>query len=127
MITSLPALLRSTQSLVGLVSLPLFFGIGVFSSAIAAETQTDEAKPYTLYMGTDFAVEKGKDFLPVRDVKGKSFVVRTKKGDVLVPMAGGKVNLKIEQTLRITSIQTTATVAKLLTGVRQLRMPRQAR
>jgi hypothetical protein len=90
----------------------LFFGAILSSFTLAAETASDEPKPYTLYMGTDFAVQQGKDFLPVRDVKGKAFVVRTKKGDVLVPMIAGKVNLKIEQTLRVASNIATVTNLK---------------
>jgi hypothetical protein len=63
-------------------------------------------------MGTDFSVQQGKDFLPVRDVKGKSFVVRTKKGDVLVPMVGGKVNLRIETALKVATTKATVTNLK---------------
>jgi hypothetical protein len=83
------------------------------SRTLAAEAESTAPKPYTLYMGTDFAVQQGKDFLPVRDVKGKAFVVRTKKGDVLVPMTGGQVNLKIETALKIAA--TTAAVTNLKT------------
>src|SRR5688572_10731458 len=107
--TSSPDRCSITSRATGAVLTSLFFGVVLSSLTIAAETASDEPTPYTLYMGTDFAVQQGKDFLPVRDVKGKSFVVRTKKGDVLVPMTAGKVNLKIEQTLRVAS--KTATVA----------------
>ncbi len=71
------------------------------------------AKPFVLYMGTDFAIEHHKAYLPVLDVQGRAFVVKNKGRELLVPMVGGQVNLKIEQALKLASHS--ATLAGLKT------------
>jgi hypothetical protein len=82
----------------------------------SAEPADRELKPYVVYMGTDFAIRLGDGYVPVIDVKGKNFVVKNKGQEKLVPMIGGKVDLKIEQSLKLASSSATFKNLKMERG-----------
>jgi hypothetical protein len=85
---------------------------GLLAGAFAAAPGgAGEAKPYTLFLGTDLSVERDNRFHRVRDVKGGSFVIEVDKTVVRVPMQGGGVNLKFEQSLKLT--EASASIANL--------------
>lgn len=66
----------------------------------AAETQTPP-KPFTLYMGANLSIQKDKELFRVQNVKGSSFVIKTKAGETRVQMNYSQMPVKIERTLKL--------------------------
>jgi len=81
---------------------------GVSSSAPAAG---GAGKTHTLFMGVDIAVEHGKMFRRVREVSGSSWVVNVDGRPEFIPANKQALNLKVEQSLKLT--EATATLANL--------------
>jgi len=90
------------QSLTGAASLFLLY------VCVTRADETAMPKPYILYLGADLSVQRGKEFYPIRNVKGKSFVIEMNGKEVRVPI-GGETALK--ETLKLTEIS--ASVANL--------------
>ena len=70
-------------------------------------------KSHVLFMGVDVAVEHEKMFRRVREVSGSSWVVNVGGRPEFIPTARKALNLKIEQSLKLT--EATATLANLKT------------
>ena len=84
-----------------------FFGSSLpclFVLSLAPAPAADPAKPYTLFMGVDFSVQKDKEFYRVRDVNGGDFVVRVGNQEVSIPMHKGLGTLKVDQSFKITGL-----------------------
>lgn len=62
-------------------------------------------------MGANLSIEREKDLFRVQAVKGNSFVIKTKSGEVRVPVSFSRVGVKIEHTLKLA--EHPATIAKL--------------
>ena len=85
---------------------------GGSSSAPAAEGAAgSSAKTHTLFMGVDIAVEHEKLFRRVREVSGSSWVVNVNGRPEFIPANKHALNLKVEQSLKLT--EATATLANL--------------
>jgi hypothetical protein len=85
-----------------LVSL-LVLAIAASSRLSAAPDATvTEPKTHTLFMGADLDLQVAGDFCRVRDVSGDSFIVNAKGVEHSVPMDKGLVNLKVQQSLKLT-------------------------
>ncbi len=85
---------------------------GGSSSAPAAEgVAGSSAKTHTLFMGVDIAVEHEKLFRRVREVSGSSWVVNVNGRPEFIPANKHALNLKVEQSLKLT--EATATLANL--------------
>jgi len=67
----------------------------------------DAAKTHTLFMGADISINLDKDFYPVRDVAGTSWVVDINGKDKVVSAKKGPLNLKITPTLKLTEVGAT--------------------
>ncbi|HTL68718.1 MAG TPA: hypothetical protein VL200_13735 [Lacunisphaera sp.] len=67
------------------------------------------SKPYTLFMGSDLSVARGKDFFKVYDVSGSSFVVVIGGAETQIPMWGGTHDLKVAPTLKLSDVSATVT------------------
>jgi hypothetical protein len=80
--------------------------LALVGSGVAADPAgtppADPAKPYSLFMGLDIAVQQDKEFLRVRDVEGGTFVVRQNGREQRIPMRTGSGNLKVDQSLKLT-------------------------
>lgn len=100
---TLPAAWRSAARLTCLlVAAPL---------AVSARSSSIEpvSKPFTLFMGSDLSVARGKDFYRVHDVSGTSFVVAINGAQIQIPMWGGTHDLKVAPTLKLTDVSATVT------------------
>jgi hypothetical protein len=84
--------------------------LAAFSSSAPASAEA-EPKTHTLFMGADFDVQTNKVFHRVRDVSGGSFVIKIKGEEILVPMHQAPVQLKIQQSLKLT--ENSATIGDL--------------
>ncbi|HWA25080.1 MAG TPA: hypothetical protein VG734_05345 [Lacunisphaera sp.] len=69
-----------------------------------APAVADEPKEYTLFMGTDFAIQQGKEYYRVRDVSGGNFIIKVKEKEIAVPMRTGNGTLKVNQALKLTAV-----------------------
>lgn len=67
----------------------------------------DANKTHTLFMGADISINLDKDFYPVRDVAGTSWVIDINGKDRVVSAKKGALNLKITPTLKLTEISAT--------------------
>src|SRR5688572_22470579 len=76
----------------------------VFSTAVLAVHAGEEAKTYTLFMGTDFSVQQNKEYHRVRDVSGGNFVIKVKDQEIMIPMRSGSGSLKVDQSLKLTPV-----------------------
>jgi hypothetical protein len=84
--------------------------LAVPMSAAPSDAAADP-KTFTLFLGTELSVERDHAFHRVEDVKGASFVVEIGGAEVRVPMSAGSVNLKFDQSLKLT--RASANVDKL--------------
>lgn len=83
--------------------------LGVTAQNLAAEgtAATEPAEVmgddqgYTMYMGSDFAIEQNKKYHSIQDVQGTAFVIKIKGKETYIPMRARDVNIKIEQALKI--------------------------
>jgi hypothetical protein len=87
------------------------FGPALFAAADTPAPAVTEPKTHTLYMGADLDLQVNQDFSRVRDVSGSAFIVRAKGKEVAVPMNGGPITLKVQQSLKLT--EDSATITKL--------------
>ncbi len=78
---------------------------------VAPRAPASGEKTHTLFMGVDVAVEYEKTFRRVREVSGSSWVVNVGGRPEFIPANKQALNLKIEQSLKLT--ETTATLANL--------------
>ena len=69
----------------------------------AAPAAAPEPKTHTLFMGADFDVEQHDDFYRVVNVSGSDFVVKAKGEAVRIPTENQKLNLKVQQSLKLTT------------------------
>ncbi len=92
--------------------LPLVFSAGrarlllvsLFATSALLASAADEAKTYTLFLGTDFSVQQDKEYYRVLDVSGGNFVIRVKDQEIRVPMRRGSGTLKVDQALKLTRV-----------------------
>jgi hypothetical protein len=70
-----------------------------------------EQKTHTLFMGADFSIGIDREFYPVRDVFGSSWVIDFKGQAKVVPTKEGPMNIRVLPALKLTGIS--ATVADL--------------
>jgi hypothetical protein len=80
-------------------------------AAAAAPEAPAPAKPFTLFMGADISIERDRALFRVQDVKGGSFVIKTKSGETRVPMNYSAMPVKIEHTLKL--VERGAAIEKL--------------
>lgn len=72
-------------------------------AAAPAPAAEPAAKPYTLFMGIDFSVQKDKEFYRVRDVNGSDFMIRVGDREEFIPMRKGLGTLKVDQGFKMTA------------------------
>ena len=102
-------------------TLTLFLVAGIVASAAQAAAPakvtpvaaSSGERTHTLFMGVDVAVEHEKMFRRVREVSGSSWVVNVGGRPEFIPTSRQSLNLKIEQSLKLT--EATATLANLKT------------
>ena len=94
-----------------ILSVLVFLVVASASSAVEPVATIAEPKTHTLFMGADIDLKVNNDFCRVRDVAGDSFVVSASGSEQLVPMNKGLINLKVQQSLKLT--EASATIAKL--------------
>ncbi len=82
-----------------------------FATAGEPAPVTTEAKPFTLFMGADIAVEWNAKLYPVLYVTGSSFVIQAEGKLVKVPTDFGRSKFRIESALRLK--ETSAVVTDL--------------
>jgi hypothetical protein len=87
------------------------FAPALFAATDATIPAVTEPKTHTLYMGADLDLQLNQDYCRVRDVSGSAFIVRGKGKEISVPMNGGPITLKLQQSLKLT--EDSATIAKL--------------
>ena len=83
----------------------------LLAAADAPAPAATEPKTHILYMGADLDLQLNQDYNRVRDVSGSAFIVRAKGKEVAVPMNGGPITLKVQQSLKLT--EDSATIDKL--------------
>lgn len=88
------------------------FSLGCIAPLWGADTQekpavqmepvvVTETKTHTLFMGADIALNLDKDFYPVRDVEGGSWVVEINRQDHVISAKSAPINLKISPSLKL--------------------------
>ena len=88
-----------------------FLALAPRSAAAPPAGATAEPKPYTLFMGADFDIGQRDTYYRVIDVSGSAFVIKVNGDLVRIPTEREKVNLKIQQSLKLT--EAFATVGNL--------------
>ncbi|HZZ59258.1 MAG TPA: hypothetical protein VFE31_15610 [Opitutaceae bacterium] len=85
----------------------------LLASALALRAADPPAEPrtHTVFMGANFAVERGGRQFPILDVAGPDFVIAADGGEERVPTEGGKLSIAIVRTLKLTT--TLAQLSKL--------------
>jgi hypothetical protein len=93
--------------------LPLFALLPVASapSFAAPAASANEPKTHTLFMGADIDLKVKDQFCRVRDVEGDSFIVSANGTEHSVPMSKGLLDMKVQQSLKLT--EASATIADL--------------
>jgi hypothetical protein len=66
-----------------------------------------EVKTHTLFMGADISLNLDKDFYPVRDVEGGSWVVEINHQDRVISAKSAPINLRITQNLKLSELSAT--------------------
>ena len=94
-----------------ILSVLVFLVVASSPSTAATDATPAEPKTHTLFMGADIDLKVNNDFYRVRDVAGETFVVSAGGSEQLVPMNKGLINLKVQQSLKLT--EASATIAKL--------------
>ena len=79
-------------------------GFIFIASLLARGHAAEGEKNYTLFMGTDFAVQKDQDYFRVLDVEGGSFVIKINGQEVRVPMRQGSGTMRVDQGLKLTPV-----------------------
>lgn len=69
----------------------------------AAPAAAPQPKTHTLFMGADFDVEQHENYYRVVDVSGTAFVVKVKGEPVRIPTENEKLNLRVQQSLKLTT------------------------
>jgi hypothetical protein len=86
----------------------LVFSVAASSPSIAAPNATaTEPKTHTLFMGADLDLQVASEICRVRDVCGDSFVVSANGAEHSVPMNKGLIDLKVQQSLKLTDASAT--------------------
>lgn len=67
----------------------------------ASPAATEEDKPFTMYMGSDFSIEHNDKLHTVQDVTGTNFVISIKGRETTVPMTAKKIRMNFDQSLKI--------------------------
>jgi hypothetical protein len=88
-----------------------FLALTPSTPAAAPDAAASEPKTHTLFMGADLDVQFKKDYYRVHDVSGDSFRVMAGGKELAVPMNEGPINLKVQQSLKLTD--SSATIANL--------------
>jgi hypothetical protein len=73
----------------------------------ATDAFVSEPKTHTLFMGADIDLKLDNEFCRVRDVEGDAFVVSGKGTERSVPMNKGLLDMKVEQSLKLTEASAT--------------------
>jgi hypothetical protein len=90
--------------------LVLSFVVSSYGAAAPGAT-APEPKTHTLFMGADLDLQVAGDLCRVQDVSGDSFVVSANGSERLIPVKKGLIDLKIQQSLKLTDLS--ATIANL--------------
>ncbi len=77
------------------------------ATAAAAGSGDSQAKPYTLYVGTDFAIEWEGQLRPVQGVRENAFVVSVKGSPVVVKPHDADLKIKADDVLKVTASSAT--------------------
>ena len=85
--------------------------LAVLAYAVPARAQTQPAKPYALFLGTDLAVKTPEGVFPVWDVSGGAWVIRKNGAPVVMDAKQGPTSLKMRTIMRLT--ESTAQVTNL--------------
>ena len=105
-------LIARSAAFPGLISsLIVLFAAAPVPGAAAPEAAAPQPKTHTLFMGADLEVQVSQGFSRVRDVAGETFLVSADGKELSVPMNGGPVNLRVQQSLKLTPAS--ATIANL--------------
>ncbi len=76
---------------------------------VAPVTVTAAPKSHVLFMGTDISIERGKKLYRIQDVLGTSFIISVDGEKTFVPMRGEPHNMKLEQSLKLTTASASLT------------------
>ena len=79
-------------------------GYAAAPAKVQPQAPASGAKTHTLFMGVDVAVEHEKMFRRVREVSGSSWVVNVGGRPEFIPANKQSLNLKIEQSLKLTEV-----------------------
>lgn len=79
-------------------------GYAAAPAKVQPQAPASGAKTHTLFMGVDVAVEHEKMFRRVREVSGSSWVVNVGGRPEFIPANKHALNLKIEQSLKLTEV-----------------------
>lgn len=78
-----------------------------FSLSFAAEPKpalpASPPKPYVLFMGSDLAVQREKNFYRVEDVSGSEFRIRIGQKDFFVPTRNRETKLRVDSSLKLSA------------------------
>jgi hypothetical protein len=94
-----------------ILSVLVFSLVASSPSTAAPDATAAEPKTHTLFMGADLDLKVASDLCRVRDVDGDSFVVSGNGTERLIPMKKGLIDLKVQQSLKLTDVS--ATIADL--------------
>ena len=94
-----------------ILSVLVFSLVASSPSTAAPDATAAEPKTHTLFMGADLDLKVATDLCRVRDVDGDAFVVSGNGAEHLVPMKKGLIDLKVQQSLKLTDVS--ATIADL--------------
>jgi len=89
------------------MTLGLFLALSMSLPAVlpgAPAEPAADAKTHTLFMGTDISIERNKTYHRVKDVAGDSFLITVKGDPVFIPVKSNNLNLKIEQSLKMSGV-----------------------
>jgi len=81
------------------------------SFPLYADTEAAAAKTHTLFMGADISAGTGQTVLPVKGVRGSSWVVEENGKERVISAKDGPIDIKVASSLKLTEIS--ATVADL--------------
>jgi hypothetical protein len=96
---------HSSSARTMLIGVGMFGLVAVLSGAPApSPSPSTEPNTHTLFMGTDISLERAKVYHRVKDVVGDSFVITVKSEPVFVPVKATSLNLKIEQSLKMSGV-----------------------
>lgn len=109
------AALGGAVALVAMLSVPVTAAEPMGATVVTAPPRIaaagDEEIVQTLFMGTDVVILKDREFFQVQRIAGGSFIIEVKGRPVRVPIDSRNVRMKVEPSLKLSSV--TATVDNL--------------